>query len=481
MTDCHTISSVHSLNSDLSNMNPAENSSDSAHVTPSIVNNFEGDEKKRNDEEMVSPPLSSAPHTYMVKQPIDAALAPRASGATQVQSNQSKDMTLQLGHNSLLENGTLDSDSIYTNNDKEKEVSDKNCSTVISSTNDAEMKGDAVSFNTPSAAPSVALSIDEVGSYMSVEVIEPSAYDGTPKIGHGHKTTSEFEPIVQVVEHNDAQMPDMFLPEMNHQQPSHHARQFSNEVPTQEIIRQLSNVVPKEAGMTPPNMVVVEGESNKKPNPISAGSAASTDGSLYTDGHDGSTLTKDTFLKQQDYNYMEEEKQAYSIIDPEAPQQEATQDYDAYYDPNAYSAFGISTQDEPSIGHSTITSLTKDTGILRTEQPDDLPISRGIMTGEDVSYLSPPRIDYRLATNKPGTPSTLESGGMVNDKEYSSGGHYSNNKGRGEEPRTMWAFLQNATRDPTVQCLISLACIFAVLLFFLVAVIIVLTSDDIQI
>jgi len=216
-------------------------------------------------------------------------------------------------------------------------------------------------------------------------------------------------------------------------------------------------------------------------------STTSTDGSLYTAGHDASTITKDTFLKQQDYSYLEQDRQAYDavmMVDPEAPQQEATPDYDAYYDPNAYGADVFTPprarslseqQDEPSIGHSTITSLTKDTGILRTEERDDeLPVSRGILTGEDVSYLTPPRkMDKNKNLN--GTPSTYdESGVVVGDEDYG----VANNK---EPNGGFWVFLQNATRDPTVQCLISLACIFAVILFFLVAVIIVLTSEDISI
>ncbi|CAJ1964801.1 unnamed protein product [Cylindrotheca closterium] len=472
---------------------------DSAHFAPS--NDFDvEEEKKTNDDEKDSPALIRPSHEATDNQLIDALVGPRASAASQLQSNRSKETGItsfqQQGHNSLRENGTIDSDSIYTSNNIQAKVSNhnNNNSVAMSTTSDIEQKstpsvhsthtnnkGGTVSLN-----PSVTGGEEDGGSYMSVEVIEPAMNDETPKIGqHGHKTTTPFEPIIQVVEHHNTQMvPNMMLPEMNHPQPSH-ARQFSNEVPKQEIIRQLSNVVPKEGGrMTPPNVVLVDEQNPKtKQNPFGSSSAANStdDGSLYTDGHDGSTLTKDTFIKQQDVHYMEEERQAYSIIDPEAPKQEATQDYDAYYDPNAYSAgFGTSQGDEPSIGHSTITSLTKDTGILRTELPDDLPVSRGILTGEDVSYLSPPRMDYRSAAiqNKPGTPSTLQSN-VVKDEEYGSGG-YPKNKNQ-HEPRTMWAFLQNATRDPTVQCLISMACIFAVILFFLVAVIIVMTSDDIQI
>jgi hypothetical protein len=108
--------------------------------------------------------------------------------------------------------------------------------------------------------------------------------------------------------------------------------------------------------------------------------------------------------------------------------------------------------------------------MLKTEEADELPISNELMTGENVSYVTPPR--EKAKGQKPDTPSTIRST-MTKEDEYGE------DHGHVTETTGCWKFLQNATRDPTVQCLVTLACVFAVILFFLVAVIIVITSEDI--
>lgn len=481
MADHHSVESLHSLDSSLNNHTMLEERKQGNNES-SFYEKVRAEEEKKNDDEMnpiATKDYPAKPNTPPT--PTRAFMQPHLSNGdwTSVFQHQS-------GHNSHSATGTLDSDSIYTSDHQNQVGTPNRNNTDLMNDVEANLTSSLRSFHTPPKRGTVSLedhpvtptgaTEGDVGSYMSVEVIDRTcAFADTPKMGHAPP-----EPLIQVVEnHHDDRIQNMVNAQMN-----------INQLSTREIVRQLNNVVPKEADMiSPPNMVTLN-ENPKhhyKANPFQeTSSAASTDGSLYTNGHDASTITKDTFLKQQDYLEAELDRQAYAAsmmdpvaphatrIDPEAPLQEASPDYDAYYDPNAYGNF--TSQDETSVGQSTITSLTKDTGILKIEDPDGLPVSMGIMSGDLVSDLSPPRIGGKRKDH-PGTPSTYRSG--VVDEEYGSGaggvGNYN------KDPSSLWVFLQNATRDPTVQCLISLACIFAVILFFLVAVIIVLTSEDIQI
>jgi hypothetical protein len=286
---------------------------------------------------------------------------------------------------------------------------------------------------------------DDDGTYMSIEVIAPVE----EAIGSCSVTKT---PTIEVI---DGKIQDM----VDAQVRQGHPKQQEN-LPTREIIRQLSRVVPQEAQMqtTLPGLVVVHGIRRSRTAPTnpfrSDATSSSTGSSLYTAGQDASTMTKETFLAERD--------RATEDVDPEAPRQEATPDYDEYH--------YYHTREDASIGHSTITSLTRDT-VFKTEESDELLFSNELMTGENVSYVTPP--GEKAKGQKPDTPSTIRSGAVT--KEGEDGEDYETVA----ETTGRWKFLQNATRDPTVQCLVTLACVCAVILFFLVAVIIVITSEDI--
>eukprot|EP00980_Cylindrotheca_fusiformis_P015927 scaffold4663_cov109-Cylindrotheca_fusiformis.AAC.1 len=426
--------------------------------------------------------------------------------------------------------------SIYTSNNNTANNNNNNSSSL--------------SVASPGADPSQVQQDDDDDAHTalsSIEVLHKSSGDGDQKNEVAIEVTEGADDDVEnhhsSNNSNEGKDPSMPTREIQRQH-SHAARQ---ETPTTRNVKYMVPINSSSPHATTtttalPNLVMVDRSSRSTPpraappahpfrptppRPAAATSSGavsigtSTVSSLYTSGvgHDASTLTKDTFLPvtttttttnaaditnppttttntTPTTNTVDDIVLAVGGVDPEAPLQEATPHYDeyaSYYNPENTEM--ASSDGAGSVGGSTVTSLTKDTGILRTEQqaaanPQDLPYTNGLMdqsimntTTESTSYITPPRGD-RKYRSKPLTPSTAASvdeeyGYVQNDGRHSK---YHRDGGDGGEDLTGCSkFLHQATRDPTVQCLISLACIFAVILFFLVAVIIVLTTEDIGI
>lgn len=425
-----------------------------------VAPSHDDEEKKVSDEDAAAkvaasykapPNLFLAPRTTL-QEAMPATTATEAETATRASSRRSSKRSTMDASEDL---------SIYTNSNKNK---------TTTTTTTTTSPSDVISLH--SVPPSAAATADD-GTHMSIEVVSA--------LEEGSISNNKTPPTIEIVDH---QIQDMVNAQV--------LRCDENEehLPTREIIRQLSNVIPQESPKTtktlPPGLVLVDRSPTiaafkKTKNPFRS-DATSTGGgssvsSLYTtgNGQDASTLTKDTCLQTAAANAANAATTTTTeVVDPEAPRQEASPYFDEYY--HYYNDH--QPKEDASIGHSTITSLTKDTGMLRTEEEaDELPFSNGLMSGENVSYVTPPRGGDGDGKNKTDTPSTARSQMTKdnNDEDYC----YSSERDVLEETSGWWKFLQNATRDPTVQCLVTLACIFAVILFFLVAVIIVLTSEDI--
>jgi hypothetical protein len=396
-----------------------------------IAGEDDGEEKKVSDEQAYSPGLFLAPRTTLEEAPSRSS---KEAGAA-MSENTAPEGDIEAGSSAQMPPNT------FTDNDKGDDTETRASHRSKRSAATGMDGSDALSVYTTNKYNDPA----SLKSLHSIEVVEPV------EEAVGSSSVTKI-PTIEVI---DSKIQEMVDAQVRQGYP----KQQEN-LPTREIIRQLSRVVPQEAQMqtTLPDLVVVHGTRRSRTAPSnpfrSDVTSDSTVSSLYTAGHDASTMTKDTLLSERD--------RATEVVDPEAPRQEATPYYDQYH--------YYYTREDASIGHSTITSLTRDTGMYKTEEADELPISNELMTGENVSYVTPPH--EKAKGQKPDTPSTIRSA-MTKEDEYGEDHEHV------AETTGCWKFLQNATRDPTVQCLVTFACIFAVILFFLVAVIIVITSEDI--